>query len=97
MKDFFEKNKIPITIIVAALIIAGSFWLSRRPAPVRPQNVIDRQLEPQQLSKTTEPPQQPKKVEPLQQTAIRIDYNEASEHVGEYACVAGKVDHVYTS
>ncbi|MGD0077735.1 MAG: thermonuclease family protein, partial [Sedimentisphaerales bacterium] len=24
-------------------------------------------------------------------------YNEASEHVGEYACVAGKVDHVYTS
>jgi micrococcal nuclease len=115
MKDFFEKNKIPITIIVAAFIIAGSFWLSRRPAPVRPQNVIDRQPEPQQLSKTTEPPQLPKttqppqfprtsespqlpkKVEPLQQTALRIDYNEASEHVGEYACVAGKVDHVYTS
>jgi micrococcal nuclease len=106
MKEFFEKNKIPITIIVAAFIIAGSFWLSKRPVPVRPQNVIDRQLEPQQLSKPTEPPQLPKtseplqlpkKVEPLQQTAIRIDYNEASEHVGEYACVAGKVDHVYTS
>ncbi|MGD0077976.1 MAG: hypothetical protein ABSB91_05030, partial [Sedimentisphaerales bacterium] len=124
MKEFFEKNKIPITIIVAAFIIAGSFWLSKRPVPVRPQNVIDRQPEPQQLSKTTEPPQLlktsespqlpkiseppqqpktsespqlPKKVEPLQQTAIRIDYNEASEHVGEYACVAGKVDHVYTS
>ena len=30
MKDFFEKNKIPITIIVAAFIIAGSIWLSKR-------------------------------------------------------------------
>jgi len=88
MKDFFEKNKIPITIIVAAFIIAGSIWLSNRPASIRPQSGSDRKLTPQQLPRTAEP---------LQQPTIRINYNEASEHVGEYACVTGRVDHVYTS
>jgi len=75
MKDFFEKNKIPVTIIVAAFLIAGSIGLSEKPAP-------------QQLPKTSEP---------LQQSAKRIDYTEAPNHVGEYACVSGKIDHVYTS
>ncbi len=89
MKDFFEKNKIPISIIIAAFIIAGSIWLSNRPVSIRPQNPSDRKLTPQQLPRTTEPLQQP--------TTIRISYTEAPEHVGEYACVAGKVDHVYTS
>jgi micrococcal nuclease len=97
MKDFFEKNKIPLTIIVAAFLIAGSIWLSKRLAPVSPQNVIDRQPAPLQLPKTSEPPQLPKKVEPLQHSATRIDYTEASNHIGEYACVSGKIDHVYTS
>ena len=106
MKDFFEKNKIPITIIVAAFIIAGSIWLSNRSAPVGPQSRIDRRptplqlpktAEPPQLPKTIEPPQFPKSAEPLQQPAIHINYTEAPNHVGEYACVAGRVDHVYTS
>ena len=97
MKDFFEKNKVPVTIIVAAFLIAGSIWLSKRPAPVGPQNVIDRQPAPIQLPKTSEPPQLPKTVEPLQQSAARIDYTEAPNHIGEYACVSGKIDHVYTS
>jgi len=88
MKDFFEKNKIPITIIVAAFIIAGSIWLSNRSASTRPQSGSDRKLTPQQLPRTAEP---------LQQATIRISYTEAPEHVGEYACVAGRVDHVYTS
>ncbi len=96
MKDFFEKNKIPVTIIAAALLIAGAIWLTKRPAPVRPQSVIDRQPAPQQLPKTTEPPQLPKTAEPLRQAAIRIDYIEVSNHVGEYACVVGRVDHVST-
>jgi hypothetical protein len=75
MKDFFEKNKVPLTIIVAAFLIATSIWLSRlaggsprwtkRPAPVRPQNVIDRQTAPLQLPKTSEPPQLPKIAEKL--------------------------------
>jgi micrococcal nuclease len=88
MKDFLEKNKIPITIIIAAFIIAGSILLSNRSASIRPQIPSDRKLTPQQLPRTEEKIQQP---------AIRISYTEAPEHVGEYACVAGKVDHVYTS
>jgi endonuclease YncB( thermonuclease family) len=97
MKDFFEKNKVPLTIIVAAFLIAASIWLSKRPAPVSPQNVIDRQPAPLRLPKTSEPPQSPKTVEPLQQSTARIDYTEAPNHIGEYACVSGKIDHVYTS
>jgi len=30
MKDFFEKNKVPLTIIVAAFLIAASIWLSKK-------------------------------------------------------------------
>ncbi len=78
MKDFFEKNKVPITIIVAASLIAGSIWLSKRSASIRPQQL-------------------PKTAKPLQQAATRIDYAEAPNHIGEYACVSGKIDHVYTS
>ena len=75
MKNYFYKNKVPVTIIVAAFLIAASIWLSKRPAPL-------------QLSKTALPPQD---------SAIRIDYTEAPNHIGEYACVSGKIDHVYTS
>ena len=88
MKEFFEKNKIPISIIIAAFIIACSIWLSNRSATIRPQSSSDRKLTPQQLPRTEEQIQQP---------TIRINYTEASKHVGEYACVEGKVDHVYTS
>jgi DNA/RNA endonuclease YhcR with UshA esterase domain len=87
MKDFIEKNKIPITIIVAAFIIAGSIWLSNRPASVRPQSPSNRKSAPQQIQRTAEP---------LQRAAKRISYTEAPEHVGEYACVVGRVDHVNT-
>ncbi len=75
MKDFFEKNKVPVAIIIAGFLMAASIWLSKRPAP-------------QQL---------PKQAEPSQHPAIRINYTQASNHVGEYACVSGKIDHVYTS
>jgi micrococcal nuclease len=88
MKDFFEKNKIPTTIIIAAFIIAGSMLLSNRSATIRPQSPSGRKLTPQQPPKTEEQKQHP---------SIRISYTEAPEHVGEYACVAGRVDHVYTS
>jgi micrococcal nuclease len=88
MKDFFEKNKIPIAIIIAGFIIAGSIWLSNSSAAIRQQSPSDRKLTAQQPSKTEEQIQQP---------VLRIDYAEAPEHVGEYACVTGRVDHVYTS
>jgi len=88
MKDFFEKNKISIAVIIAGFIIAGSIWLSNRSATIRQQRPGDRELTTQQPSKTEEQVQQP---------AIHINYTEAPEHVGEYAFVAGRVDHVYTS
>jgi endonuclease YncB( thermonuclease family) len=88
MKDFFEKNKIPIAIIIAGLVIAGSIWLSNRSATIRPKSPSEGKLTPQQ---------RPKAAEQIQQPAIRISYTEAPEHVGEYACVKGRVDHVYTS
>jgi len=65
MKNFFYKNKVCITIIVAAFLIAASIL----------------------LAKTDPPPQ----------SAKRIDYTEAPNHIGEYTCVSGKIDHVYTS
>ncbi len=82
MKDFFKKNKIPAAIIIAAFIIAASIWLSNRPAPTKRWSRSDRT---------------PKIAKPLQRPAIRIDYTEAPNHVGEYACVSGKIDHTYTS
>ncbi|MFZ0034608.1 MAG: thermonuclease family protein, partial [Sedimentisphaerales bacterium] len=75
MKNFFEKNKVPLTIIVAAFLIAASIWRSNRPALL----------------------QQAKTAPPQQQSAKSIDYTEAPNHIGEYACVSGKIDHVYTS
>jgi len=80
MRDFFEKNKVPLSIIIAAFIIGGAIWLTRRP-----QGESDRRPTSQQ---------QPEQAEPLQQAAKRIDYTEAPNHVGEYVCVVGKVDHV---
>jgi DNA/RNA endonuclease YhcR with UshA esterase domain len=88
MKDFFEKNKIPIVLIVAAFLIAASIWFSKKPASISPQIENDRRPISQQLPKTSEP---------LQRSAKCIDYTEAPNHIGEYACVSGKIDHVYAS
>lgn len=73
MKDFFDKNRMPVAVIVTACVIACSVWLSNSSATVVPGTG----------EKT--------------QTILRIDYTEAPKHVGEYACVTGRVDHVYTS
>ncbi len=78
MSSFFEKNKVPLTIIVAGFLIAGAIWLSKRPVPV---------TSPGQSARTPA----------SQQPASQIDYTEAANHVGEFACVSGKIDHVYTS
>ena len=87
MKEFFNKNKIPISIIIAGIIIAGSILVSSRPTRIRQQIPEERKQITQQLETK----------EQTQQTAIHINYTEAPEHVGEYACVEGKVDHIYTS
>jgi DNA/RNA endonuclease YhcR with UshA esterase domain len=87
MKDFYEKNKIPIAIIIAALIIAGSIWLSSRPVSSRLPSRNNR----------TFTPQAPTAEKWAKQPAKRISYTEAPNYVGEYACVEGKVDHIFTS
>jgi len=86
-KDFFEKNKIPIAIIIAGLIIGGSILLSKRSTSSVLPSRNDR----------TFTPQTPKVKESVQQPTKHINYTEAPNHVGEYACVEGKVDHVFTS
>ena len=88
MKDLLEKNKIPITIIVAASIIAASIWLSRKPPSAAPLGIPERERPPQQS---------PTPAEPVQPSSLRISFTEAPNYVGKYACVTGIVDHVYTS
>ena len=83
MQTFFEKNKIFIGIILAAFIIGGFVYLSNRPAQT-PFPTIGGEA-------TIETPETPT---PSPQC---ISYKEAGSYVGEYKCVTGKVDNVYTS
>ena len=88
MKAFFEKNKIPITIIVAAFIIAASIWLSRKPPSAAPPAASEREQSPQQSSAPAQP---------VQPSSLRISFTQAPNYIGKYACVIGAVDRVYTS
>jgi DNA/RNA endonuclease YhcR with UshA esterase domain len=84
MKTFLEKNKIPIAIVIASVIIAAAIWLSVRP-PANPDRT------PPATEQSSELPQA------VQPTSIRISYTQAPDYVGKYVCVTGIVDHVYTS
>jgi hypothetical protein len=42
MKNFFEKNKLPVTITVAVFIIAASIWRTKMPAPLQLFNFAQR-------------------------------------------------------
>jgi len=88
MEDFFEKNKIFIAIIIGAFIIAGSIWLSNRPLSTSPPPTDEGVVTSRRPPKISQLQREPSK---------RISYTEAPNHIGEYACVVGKVDHVYTS
>jgi DNA/RNA endonuclease YhcR with UshA esterase domain len=88
MKDLLEKNKIPITIIVAAFIIAASIWLSNRPSAISLPGNPEREPPPQQSQESAQP---------LQPASTRISYTEAPNYIGKYACVTGTVNYVYTS
>lgn len=86
MKDFVRKNRVPLSIIAAAFIIAASILLSNRPVSVR-----------QGQSTVEQIPRQPKTAKPVQKPAVHIDYTQAPDHIGEYAAVTGRVDHIYKS
>lgn len=81
MKQFFQNNKIFIGIIIAALIIGGFIYLGNKPATTPP---------PTTENETISPPETPPSSE-------CINYTKAGEHIGEYGCVTGKVDNVFTS
>ena len=84
MKQFFESNKIFIGIIIAAFIIGGFIYLSHKPVStiVLPNK--------KGVIENSTPVKSPKVLK-------CIDYTKASNYVGEYSCVRGKIDHVYTS
>jgi len=88
MKDLLEKNKIPITIIVAAFVIAASIWLSRKPSSISSPGNPERERSPQQSPATAES---------VQPSSLRISFTEAPNYIGKYACVTGIVNYVYTS
>jgi DNA/RNA endonuclease YhcR with UshA esterase domain len=88
MKDFLEKNKIPITIIVAAFIIAASIWLSRKPPSSSPSAILERKQTPQQS---------PTPAESVQPSSLRISFTQSPDYIGKYACVTGIINNVYTS
>ena len=85
MKNFLDKIKIPAAIIIAAVIIAASIWLSNKPPSAVPQAAP--QTEQSQRQSTA----------PLQQTDININYTQAPDFVGKYVCVTGVVDNIFTS
>lgn len=88
MNSFFEKNKTFLGIVMGALIIGGFIYLSRSPAPAPSSN---------QLSIPNSETQPPASQPETQQTGSAIDFREASNHIGEYATVRGRVDNVFTS
>ena len=91
MKQFFRNNKIFIGIIIAAFIIGGFIYLSQRPVSTTlPVASTGGGSETGTVKKTPGSSGSP-------QASECIDYTEAGRHVGEYACVIGKVDNIYTS
>ena len=84
MKQFFRENKTFIAIIIGALIIGGFIYLSHKP--------VSTTISPsgKGIIENSTPVKSP-------EVSKCIDYTEAPNHVGEYGCVRGKVDHVYTS
>lgn len=81
MKQFFQNNKIFIGIIIAALIIGGFIYLGNKPATTPPSTTENETISPPEIPPSSE----------------CINYTKAGEHIGEYGCVMGKVDNVFTS
>ncbi len=86
MKEFFEKNKIFIAIIIGAFIIGGFIYLSKPTSTSLP--TITEEL------KTEIKESLPSISQSISQC---IDFKEARSYIGETKCVKGKIDNVYTS
>ncbi len=89
MDQFFKENKTFIAIILAAFIIGGFIYLSNRSSqlsvPLNKNFVEQNSFYGENTDR-------------FRTSNLRcIDYTEAQDHIGEYTCVRGRVDHVYTS
>lgn len=87
MNAFFEKNKTFLGIIIGALIIGGFIYFSRSPMPS--SSPIYQPSAPTSQNETQQQPET--------QKGSVIDFKEASNHIGEYATVQGRIDNVFTS
>jgi DNA/RNA endonuclease YhcR with UshA esterase domain len=87
MKEFFEKNKTFIGIIIAAFIIGGFIYLSKTNPTTTPltENILSPLAREEENQETKE----------IFSTCI--DFKKAGDYVGEYKCVTGKVENVYIS
>lgn len=91
MNNFFEKNKIFLSIIIGALIIGGFIYLSKSPSqsPSPSQNYQPSESIPSVPSQDTSGE--------TSQSGSTINYTEAPNHIGEYTTVRGRVVRVFTS
>ena len=105
MKEFFEKNKIFIAIIVAALIMGGSIFAGLNYFANKTAGSLASLIEAIEKpdynplttlqTESTLPKEEVEKE--IQKTSQCIDYTEAPTHIGEHRCVVGRINHVFTS
>lgn len=88
MNTFFEKNKTFLGIIIGALIIGGFIYLSKSPSQSPSRTYQPSDSIPSQNSQPSAE---------IPQSGSTIGYTEASNHIGEYATVRGRVAGVFTS
>lgn len=92
MNEFFEKNKVFIGIIIAGLLIAGAIHFSNRSSqnPTQKNTTETPSLPSQGILNEPQP-------QPEAGSVSCINYRDAENYVGEYKCVTGKIDNVFTS
>jgi micrococcal nuclease len=86
MKEFFEKNKIFISIIIAGLLITGTIYFTSLPILNNNTQPTKKELD---LDKS--------KSQSNSKFVNCINYRDANNYIGEYKCITGKVDNVYIS
>jgi len=112
MKEFFARNRLFITIIIAAFIIggfifAGLNYFANKTAGSLASLIevigtsgkivsIESEAITQEGERDLTSKEAQKEIK-KDSTSQCIDYTEAPAHIGEHRCVTGRVNHVYTS
>ena len=82
MKNLSGKNKLLVSIVILILIIAGFLYFAEKRTPGY-------------LS--SKKPSSQKVLSGQTKNLQCFSYTKAAQHIGEYGCVRGKVDHIYVS